>query len=144
MRHVCSVFVIGFAIASGVLAQDKPLTAQQQLARAIFKELIEINTTDSSGDVTKASEAMAARLRAAGFAQDDVHVVGPSPKKKNLVARLRGTGRAKPILLIADPDVETLRSLKAALMYEPQNAKFKELLAQVEKSKPRVDPFKIR
>ncbi len=103
------MFVIGFAIASGVLAQDKPLTAQQQLARAIFKELIEINTTDSSGDVTKASEAMAARLRAAGFAQDDVHVVGPSPKKKNLVARLRGTGRAKPILLIAHLDVVEAR-----------------------------------
>ena len=36
------------------------------------------------------------------------------------------------------------RALKSALMYEPQNAKFKELLAQVEKSKPKVDPFKIK
>ncbi len=36
------------------------------------------------------------------------------------------------------------RSLKAALMYEPENEKFKELLAQVQKQKPKVDPFKIR
>jgi len=36
------------------------------------------------------------------------------------------------------------RAIKSALMYEPQNAKFKELLATIEKSKPKVDPFKIR
>ena len=109
MRHAFLASVMGLVIAGSVVAQDKALTPQQQLARAIFKELIEINTSDSSGDVTRASEAMAARLRAAGFVQDDVQVVGPSPKKKNLVARLHGTGRQKPILLIAHLDVVEAR-----------------------------------
>ena len=109
MKHACALAVVAL-LTGTVLAQEaKPLTAQQQLARAIFKELIEINTTDSTGDVTKASEAAAARLRAAGFASEDVQVVGPSPKKRNLVARLRGTGRAKPILLIAHLDVVEAR-----------------------------------
>ncbi len=90
--------------------QDTPLTRHQQQARAIFKELIEINTTDTpAGDVTRASEAMAARLRAAGFQGDDVQVVGPSAKKRNLVARLHGTGAGKPILLISHLDVVEAR-----------------------------------
>jgi acetylornithine deacetylase/succinyl-diaminopimelate desuccinylase-like protein len=48
---------------------------------------------------------MAARLRAAGFAGDDVHVFSPAPRKGNLVARLRGSGARKPILLLAHLDV---------------------------------------
>src|SRR5438067_4997183 len=77
----------------------------KQLARDIYKELIEINTTDSSGDNTRAAEAMAARLRAAGFAADDVQVLGPAPRKGNLIARLRGSTKEKPILLLAHLDV---------------------------------------
>src|SRR5205809_3835332 len=81
----------------------------KQLARDIYKELIEINTTDSSGDNTRAAEAMAARLRGAGFSADDVRVLGPAPRKGNLVARLRGSTvlgeREKPILLLAHLDV---------------------------------------
>jgi acetylornithine deacetylase/succinyl-diaminopimelate desuccinylase-like protein len=61
-------------------------------ARAILKELVEINTTDSSGSMTKAAEAMAARLKGAGFADADVQVIGPDARKGNLVARLRGRG----------------------------------------------------
>ena len=110
MRHLAALFVAILVFAGAAVArQEKPPTANQQLARAIFKELIEINTTDSSGDVTKASEAMAARLRAAGFTGTDVQVIGPSATKRNLVARLRGTGRAKPILLIAHLDVVEAR-----------------------------------
>ncbi|MBZ5497170.1 MAG: M20/M25/M40 family metallo-hydrolase [Acidobacteriia bacterium] len=81
----------------------------KQLARDIFKELIEINTTDSVGSTTKAAEAMAARLKAAGFAPADVQVLGPNPRKENLVARLRGTGARKPILLLAHLDVVEAR-----------------------------------
>ncbi|MGH9331537.1 MAG: M20/M25/M40 family metallo-hydrolase [Vicinamibacterales bacterium] len=80
-----------------------------RLARDIFEELIEINTTDSIGDNTKAAEAMAARLRAAGFPADDLKVLTPAPRKGNLVARLRGTGRQKPILLLAHLDVVEAR-----------------------------------
>jgi acetylornithine deacetylase/succinyl-diaminopimelate desuccinylase-like protein len=75
-------------------------------AREIYKELVEINTTDSpAGDNTRAAEAMARRLRDAGFAAADVQVVTPAPRKGNLVARLRGSGTRKPILLLAHLDV---------------------------------------
>jgi acetylornithine deacetylase/succinyl-diaminopimelate desuccinylase-like protein len=83
----------------------------QKLTREIFKELIEINTTESVGNTTKAAEAMAGRLRAAGFADKDIFVGGPIERKGNLVATLRGTGKKKPILLLAHLDVvEALRS----------------------------------
>src|SRR5712672_4454839 len=81
------------------------LTPQQQLAFDIYKELVEINTVTATGDTASAAEAMAARLRAAGFADADVHVFSPAPRKGNLVARLRGTGARKPILLLAHLDV---------------------------------------
>ena len=81
----------------------------KQLARDIYKELIEINTTDSSGDNTRAAEAMAARLRAAGFAAEDVQVLAPAPRKGNLVARLRGSTKERPILLLAHLDVVEAR-----------------------------------
>src|SRR5947209_15233144 len=81
------------------------------LAREILKQLIEINTTDSVGNVTTAAEAMAARLRDGGFSESDIKVAGPNERKKNLVARFRGTGKRKPILFIGHLDVvEALRS----------------------------------
>lgn len=83
----------------------------KQLAHDIFKQLIEINTTDSVGNVTTAAEAMAKRLRDAGFAEADIKVAGPNDRKKNLVARLPGTAKRKPILFIGHLDVvEALRS----------------------------------
>ena len=80
-----------------------------QLGHAIFKQLIEINTTDSVGSVTVAAEAMAQRLRDAGFPASDVAVVGPNDRKGNMVARYRGTGARKPILLIGHLDVVEAR-----------------------------------
>src|SRR5258705_3090178 len=80
-------------------------TAHQQLAREIFKQLIEINTTESAGDTTRAAEAMAARFRKAGLPESDVQVLAPAPKKGNVIVRLRGTGTAKPILFIGHLDV---------------------------------------
>jgi acetylornithine deacetylase/succinyl-diaminopimelate desuccinylase-like protein len=87
-------------------------TAQpdQALTREIFKELIEINTTNSTGNTTRAAEAMAARLRAAGFTNNDIFIGGPDEKSGNLVARMKGTGKRKPLLLLAHIDVvEALR-----------------------------------
>src|SRR5712664_811717 len=81
----------------------------KQLARDIFKQLIEINTTDSVGNVTTAAEAMATRLRDGGFAESDIHVAGPKERKKNLVVRLHGTGKRKPILFIGHLDVVEAR-----------------------------------
>jgi len=108
MRTLVQVILwLGIGAATA-LAQSTP---HEQRARAIYKELIEINTTDTpAGSVTKASEAMAARLKAAGFAEGDIKVLGPAPTKFNLVARYRGTGARRPMLLLAHLDVvEALR-----------------------------------
>src|ERR1700761_1711438 len=102
---------LGIAVILAMLWQPakatetEGLTPSQKLAFDIYKELIEIKTVTATGDTAKAAEAMAARLRTAGFAEDDVHAFSPAPRKGNLVARLRGTGKRKPILLIAHLDV---------------------------------------
>jgi acetylornithine deacetylase/succinyl-diaminopimelate desuccinylase-like protein len=77
----------------------------RQLARDIFRELIEIDTTDSAGDVTVAARAVRQRLLDAGFGEDDIALVGPHPRKMNLVARMRGTGARGPLLMLAHLDV---------------------------------------
>src|SRR5437660_3263306 len=95
----------GFVPGAG--AQN--LSPADQMARDIFKQLIEINTTDSIGNVTTAAEAAADRLKAAGFAASDVQVIGPDARKRNLVARYRGTGARRPLLLLAHLDVVEAR-----------------------------------
>jgi len=84
-------------------------TPELQAFRAIYQELVEINTTDSVGDTLRAAEAMAARLKAGGLPADDVKVISTGPRKGNLVARLRGTGARRPILLLAHLDVVEAR-----------------------------------
>jgi acetylornithine deacetylase/succinyl-diaminopimelate desuccinylase-like protein len=98
-----SLFVAG----PSILAQDNDAT--NKLARDIYKQLIEINTTDSVGSTTVAAEAMAQRLRNAGYPASDVQVMGPNPRKGNLVARLRGTGARGPMLMICHLDVVEAR-----------------------------------
>jgi acetylornithine deacetylase/succinyl-diaminopimelate desuccinylase-like protein len=90
-------------------AAQVPERPSQALAREIYEELIEIDTTHSSGSTTRAAEAVAVRLRAAGVPDADVVVVGPSPTKGNLVARLRGSGAEPPLLLLAHLDVVEAR-----------------------------------
>jgi len=84
------------------------------MARSILKDLIEINTTDTQrGNVTAATEAMQKRLLGAGFASQDMQLLGPDPRKQNLVVRIRaaGTPTAKPVLFLCHADVvEALRS----------------------------------
>ena len=92
-------------VAASISAVAQPLTAHQQLAREIHRELVEINTVTATGDTLKAAQAMAARLKAVGFPEADVRVLSPAPRKGNLVARLRGTGARKPMLLLAHTDV---------------------------------------
>src|SRR6202162_5526117 len=97
---------LGASLAFHALAQGVPTPAQQQL-REIYKELIEINTTDSAGSCTVAAEAMAARPEGGGLRAQDVQVIVPpgGPKKGNLVARYRGTGAKKPVMLLGHLDV---------------------------------------
>jgi acetylornithine deacetylase/succinyl-diaminopimelate desuccinylase-like protein len=100
---LCTLAIFG----SAGRAQGRDET--KQLAREILKQLIEINTTDSVGNVTTAAEAMAKRLRDAGFPEKDIIVAGPNDRKKNLVVRFHGTGKRKPVLLIGHLDVVEAR-----------------------------------
>jgi len=88
-----------------LIGQTLPPEAERQLAREIYKELIEIKSGFTSGATTPVAEAMAARLKSAGFLESDIFVGGAIPKKANLVVRYHGTGRQKPILLLAHTDV---------------------------------------
>ncbi|MEP7065546.1 MAG: M20/M25/M40 family metallo-hydrolase [Gemmatimonadota bacterium] len=94
-------------VAPGAPAQTLTLNPEQQALHEIYKELIETNTEDSAGvgSVTKASEQIAARFRAAGFTDSDIHLLGPTEDKHSIVVRLHGTGAKKPLLLIAHLDV---------------------------------------
>lgn len=89
--------------------ESQAIIEHQKLARELFQELIEINTTLNFGS-TKAAESMALRLRAAGFAESDVQILGPQPQHMNLVVRYRGKDTLRPILFIGHLDVvEALR-----------------------------------
>src|SRR5579864_3713154 len=116
MRHLgkgglCLIIVLtavlGMAVAAdtGSVAPTPADTESIKLATGIFKQLVEINTTNSVGSTTVAAEAMAKRLRDAGFPSEDVVLMGPNPRKGNMIARLRGTGAHKPVLLIGHLDV---------------------------------------
>jgi acetylornithine deacetylase/succinyl-diaminopimelate desuccinylase-like protein len=89
-------------------AQGRPPDSDETAFRALYKELVEINTTLSAGSCTAAAEAMAARLKAAGLPATDMQVLAPAdrPKDGALIATLRGQDRqARPILLLAHVDV---------------------------------------
>ena len=99
---------------AGPLAAQTPhsLSTNDQRARDIFEQLININTTGSSGSTTAAAKAMADWLLKAGFPPADVQVIGlAGSTNHNLVARYRGTAgsRLKPILLLAHIDVVEAR-----------------------------------
>ena len=82
------------------------LNPNQQLAREIYKELIEINSGVTTGNVTTAALAMGKRFRAAGIPDSDIFVGGPRPDKHNVVVRIHGQSRArKALLLLAHLDV---------------------------------------
>ena len=94
-------------LATSIQAQKKPDAPTVQLSHDIFKQLIEINTTDSVGSVTAAAEAMRKRLLDAGFPAEDLVIAGPNDRKQNLVARYRSApgSTLKPILIICHLDV---------------------------------------
>jgi acetylornithine deacetylase/succinyl-diaminopimelate desuccinylase-like protein len=98
------VFLSSTAVISG--AQQSTMPPYHQLAHDIFQQLIEINTTDTAaGNVTTAAQAVAARLQKAGFTGDDLRLGGPLPNKYNVVARIHGSSKARPVLFIGHLDV---------------------------------------
>jgi acetylornithine deacetylase/succinyl-diaminopimelate desuccinylase-like protein len=107
INFVLALFVALSVATLPLVADDHSasLTRYQLMARETLEQLVNINTTDSVGNTTVAAEAMAQRLLSAGFPEEDVHVLGPDPRKGNLVARYRGTGERPPLLLLAHLDV---------------------------------------
>ena len=109
MRRSKAALVL-LAILSAVSEAQTVSNPNDALARSVLKELIEINTAPSGGQMSRANRAMARRLLAAGYAARDVQLAGPNAKFQNLVVRLRGRDRsAKPILLMAHIDVVDAR-----------------------------------
>ena len=94
-RILIALIAVLIAGSPGMSARSQPQTAEpvQRLSRDIFRQLIEINTTDSSASTTAAAQSMAKRLLDAGFPAADVIVIGPNERKGNLVARLNAVTR---------------------------------------------------
>jgi acetylornithine deacetylase/succinyl-diaminopimelate desuccinylase-like protein len=86
-------------------ASTMPPEIDRKLAHDIYKEIVEIQSGYTTGATTPVAEAIAKRLRAAGFPDSDIFIGGVIPKKANLVVRLHGTGKLKPLLLLAHEDV---------------------------------------
>jgi acetylornithine deacetylase/succinyl-diaminopimelate desuccinylase-like protein len=94
-------------LAAAGAAHGAALTPVQQQMRSIYQELVETNTTNSVGSCTVAAQKMAKRLKAGGFKDSELQMVIPpgGPQKGNLIARLKGDGSKKPLLLLAHIDV---------------------------------------
>ena len=97
----------GLALTGTMQAHGADLTPVQKQMREIYQELVETNTTNSVGSCTVAAKKMAKRLKAAGFRDADMQIIVPpgAPAKGNLVARIKGDGSKKPLLLLAHIDV---------------------------------------
>ena len=99
--------VLATVLVGGVSAADRSGDGEAAF-RALYKELVETNTSHSVGSCTLAAERMSARLKAAGYADADIRLFAPTafPKDGGLVAVLHGKGsKKKPILLLAHVDV---------------------------------------
>lgn len=77
----------------------------KDLFRQIYRELVETNTTHSTGSTTDAANAVKKRLLDGGFAESDIQIFEPVPRKGNLVLRYAGSGQRKPMLLLGHLDV---------------------------------------
>jgi acetylornithine deacetylase/succinyl-diaminopimelate desuccinylase-like protein len=108
MKLKTSCILAAMLVAPNLHAQQTTLDpANRQLAHDVFKQLIEINSTDSIGSTTLVAEAMRKRLLDAGFSPADVVIFGPNPRKGNMVARIHGRAGStlKPVLIICHTDV---------------------------------------
>ena len=105
----CSAFLLlsCLVLAPHLRAQAADTTHKEAID--VFRQLIEINTADSVGNVTTAAKAMQERFLAAGFPASDMQLLGPNDRKQNLVVRYHGASGKKPILLIGHLDVVEAR-----------------------------------
>ncbi|HEX5376958.1 MAG TPA: M20/M25/M40 family metallo-hydrolase [Phenylobacterium sp.] len=107
--------IAALALATAAHAAEKPAPlpppADQKLAHDILAELIAINTVHEQGTL-KAAQAIQARLKAAGFSDDDVTLLAipEHPNQGQLVVRLRAkAAKARPVLWIGHLDVVEAR-----------------------------------
>jgi len=108
MKKWALLFLLAAAGAASAQGPGAALRPDQIAFRALFKELVETNTTLSSGSCTLAAERMAARIKAAGFADSQLTLFSTPehPKEGGLVAVYPGTSTTiKPLLVIAHIDV---------------------------------------
>ena len=106
---LCSYYFFLTICTLAPLARAQAADPNHKEAVDIFRELIDINTTDSVGSITDAAKAMQQRFLAAGFPASDMQLLGPNDRKQNLVVRYHGAGGKKPILLIGHLDVVEAR-----------------------------------
>ncbi len=108
MKKPTALLTSALLLATPAVAQEAQPRPDQIAFRDLYKELVETNTTLSSGSCTLAAERMAARMKAAGFddGQLTLFAAAEHPKEGGLVAVYPGTSKtAKPILLVAHIDV---------------------------------------
>lgn len=123
LAAILTVLCTAVCCGTFVKAQDHlPQTSAEDRAQAlaIFKQLVETNTTDSpQGNVTTATAAMERVFLDAGFSPQDVHLLGPNERKQNLVVRFRaaGTPAEKPVLFLCHMDV--VQALRADWSTDP-------------------------
>ena len=106
-----SAVVLAATMQTAAIAQEAPMTPlrpDQVTFLALYKELVETNTTLSAGSCTLAAERLAAHLKAAGYGGGDITLFSAPdhPKEGGLFAVLAGTSKtAKPMLLLGHLDV---------------------------------------
>jgi acetylornithine deacetylase/succinyl-diaminopimelate desuccinylase-like protein len=101
--YTCLITLLLWAGSAWSATERSP--AEKQLALDIYKQFIEIHSAFTTGSTTPVAMVAAERLKAAGFADSDIYLGGANSNKANLVVRYRGTGKQKPILLLAHIDV---------------------------------------
>ena len=105
MKHLLCAASLAAFLSMPASPENLPPPEYQKLTHDIYKQLIEINTSFSTGATTPAAQAVAERLKAEGFPDSDIQVLGAAPHKMNVVVRYHGTGQRKPLLLLAHLDV---------------------------------------
>lgn len=99
---------IALSSMTGLVAEAQTLDPGRAAFRAIYEEMVEIDSSPTTGSCTAVVRAAETRLKAAGYAGDELHVVIPEgkPDDGNIVAIIRGTDTAQQaILLLAHIDV---------------------------------------
>ena len=100
IKHITN-FAIAMALSQTLSAETNYFEAGKET----LADLIEIESTESAGLATKASEYASEKLRSVGFAEDDLQIAGPTATTLGLAATLRGAGSGPPVIVMAHLDV---------------------------------------